>query len=162
MIWIPDSKTEFLATWNVLCIGGPVVVTANIAVELGIANGTEAIIRDVVPHPLDNQAIQQRHNCIVELTRPPICVLIEPLGKKKWDYVYCRQHPTWFPIMPITEQMKAPKELKTEKVFERTQIPLTSAFALSDHKVSMLPMSRAFQLTLLIGPRQKYNRGVHP
>jgi hypothetical protein len=135
MIWTPDSKTEFLATWNVLCIGGPAVVTANIAVELGIANGTEAIIRDVIPHPLDDQAIQQRHNRIVELTRPPICVLIEPLGRKKWDYVYYRHYPTWFPIMPITEQMKAPKEFKTEKVFERTQIPLTSAFALSDHKV---------------------------
>ena len=94
------------------------MVTANSAVELGIANGVDAIIRDVIPHPLDNQAIQQRHNRIVELTRPPICVLIEPLRKKKWDYIYCRHHPTWFPIMPITEQMKAPKEFKTEKVFE--------------------------------------------
>jgi hypothetical protein len=35
-----DAKTAKLATWNLLSIGGPVIGTANTAVELGIANGT--------------------------------------------------------------------------------------------------------------------------
>jgi hypothetical protein len=46
MVWYPDSKIEFLTTWTILTIDSPVVVTANIVVELGIANGSEVIIKE--------------------------------------------------------------------------------------------------------------------
>ena len=49
MVRTGDSKTGFLATWNGLCIDAPALVTANIAVELGVANGREVIIREVTP-----------------------------------------------------------------------------------------------------------------
>jgi hypothetical protein len=57
MGWTVDSKTDFLATWKILCIDGPALVTSNVAVELGIANGSEVIIRQVIitPHPDDQQ-----------------------------------------------------------------------------------------------------------
>lgn len=55
MVWTVDSKTEFLATWTVLCIEGPAMVIANIAVELGLANGTQVTIKAVVPHKDDEQ-----------------------------------------------------------------------------------------------------------
>jgi PIF1-like helicase len=138
MIWTPDSKTEFLATWNVLCIDGPAVVTSNVAVELGIANGTDVIIREVIPHPTDQVGQTNIRHQVVQLTRPPICVFVELQdSERKWNEIYHIEHPTWFPIMTITEQIKAPKEFGTQKMFERTQIPLTLAFAMSDHKVSI-------------------------
>lgn len=55
MIWTGDHKTEMLATWNVLCIGATALVTANVAVELNMANGSKVIIREVVPHPDDKE-----------------------------------------------------------------------------------------------------------
>jgi hypothetical protein len=55
MIRTGDHKTEMLATWNVLCIGATAVVTANVAVELNMANSGKVIIREVIPHPEDTE-----------------------------------------------------------------------------------------------------------
>ena len=74
MVWTVDSQTEFLATWNVLCIDGPALVTSNIAVEL--ANGSEVIIKQVVPHPDDYQEWNEYHKQIIKLSRPLICVFV--------------------------------------------------------------------------------------
>jgi hypothetical protein len=43
--------------------------------------------------------------------------------------------PQWFPIMTRTQRVQLPKDSGVGKTFIRTQIPLTHAFALSDHKV---------------------------
>ena len=58
MIWTSDSKTEFLATWAVLSIESPTVVTANIAVELRIANGTQVTIKAVIRHPSEMERVE--------------------------------------------------------------------------------------------------------
>ena len=50
MLWTEDCKTDYLPTWNVLAIDAPALVTANMAVELQIANRTDVIIKEVVPH----------------------------------------------------------------------------------------------------------------
>jgi hypothetical protein len=92
MVWTVDSKTEFLATWAVLCIEGPAVVAANIAVELGMANGTEVIIKAVVPHEDDEQGWQNIRKPIVKLSRPPICVFVEAInGDKKYGKILSRK-----------------------------------------------------------------------
>jgi hypothetical protein len=126
-----------LATWCILCIGGPAIITANIAVELGLANGSKVIIREVVPHPLDDYGWQQAHNRrVVQLARPPICVFVEPTDYTHRHQInYHKTHPGWFPVMTIKEKVKSPKEFGTEALFSRTQTPLTSAFALSDYRV---------------------------
>ena len=59
MVWTVDSSTEMLATWGMLCIGTVAIVTTNVAVELGIANGTEVVIKEVVPHPDDIEGWRQ-------------------------------------------------------------------------------------------------------
>ena len=71
MIRTGDSKTGFLATWNVLCIDPAALVTANIAVELGVANGREVIIREVTPDPRDTCGWSRMQNQVVNLSRPP-------------------------------------------------------------------------------------------
>jgi len=136
MIWAIDSSTEMLATWGMLCIGAVAIVTTNVAVELGIANGTEVIIREVVPHSNDIEGWRQIHNQIVRLSQPPICVFVEPTDTSINSNREFRQgQPRWFPIMTRTQRVQSPKDSGTTKTFMRTQIPLTHAFALSDHKV---------------------------
>ena len=135
MVWTVDSKTEMLATWAMLCVGAVAVVTTNIAVELRVANGTKVIIREVVPHPNDIHGWNQMQNQVVRLSQPPICVFVELTEANEWSREFRQGEPRWFPIMRQTERVKLPKDSGTEKSFQRTQIPLTSAFSLSDHKV---------------------------
>jgi hypothetical protein len=79
MVWTVDSKAEFLATWTVLCIEGPALVTANIAVKLGLANGTEVIIKAVVPHEDDERGLKNIRKPIVKLSRLWVCVFVEAI-----------------------------------------------------------------------------------
>jgi hypothetical protein len=139
MISTGDSKTGFLATWNVLCIDAPAIVTANIAVELGVANGTEAIIRQVIPDPRDSCGWSRLRNQVVKLTRPPICVSVELTQDKHLLPERLGGANGHFPIMAITEKLPCPKEFVCgEKEFWRTQQPLTLGFSQSDHKVSII------------------------
>ena len=149
MVWTVDSKTEFLATWAVLCIEGPALVAANIAVELGMANGTEVIIKAVVPHEDDEQGWQNIRKPIVKLSRPPICVFVEAINGDKNMTEYYPGRPGWFPVFPITEEMATPSEFNAEeKTFVRTQIPLSPGFAASDYRVQGRGMQRKFILDL--------------
>ena len=135
MVWAIDSSTEQLATWGMLCVGATAIVTTNIAVELGVANGTEVVIKQVVPHMDDIEGWQQMQNQMVRLSRPPICVFVEMTHATECNREYRRGKPSWFPIMTRTQRVRLPKDSGVGKQFTRTQIPLTHAFALSDHKV---------------------------
>jgi hypothetical protein len=135
MVWMVDSSTEMLATWGMLCIDATAIVTTNVAVELGFANGTEVIIKEVVPHPDDSQGWAQLQNQVVRLSQPPICVFVEMTEHIDCSKAFRPSKPRWFPIMTKTERVKLPKDSGSSGTFSRTQIPLTHAFALSDHKV---------------------------
>jgi hypothetical protein len=135
MVWVVDSSTEMLATWSMLCIGAVAIVTTNIAVELGIANGTEVIIKEVVPHPEDIEGWRQIEHQVVWLSQPPICVFVETKGTRDGTRQFHSRKPRWFPIMTRTQRVQLRKDSGGTKTFVRTQVPLTHAFALSDHKV---------------------------
>jgi hypothetical protein len=134
VIWEIDANTAKLATWTLLCVDGPVVVTTNIAVELGIANGTRAIVKEVVPHPLDETGwYQTSRERLVFLSRPPICVRIQPVTQNNGqdditssDYSFYEGNEdrrTWFPILATKPQEVKIKDPKI--TFKRVQIPLT-------------------------------------
>jgi hypothetical protein len=114
-----------LATWNVLAVDGPSVGTSNVGTELGITNGTRCIVREVLPHPADDIGWDQAgHQPIVILSRPPICVWVEPISTNRLTYNFTsiEDHETWFPILPIDVQVTMENPTIT---FEQTQIPLT-------------------------------------
>ena len=134
MVWTVDSNTEMLATWAMLCVGAVAVATTNIAVELRVANGTKVTIREVVPHPNDIHGWNQIQNQVVRLSQPPICVFVELTEANEWSREFRQGKPRWFPVMRHTERVKLPKDSGTERSFLRTQIPLTSAFSLSDRR----------------------------
>jgi hypothetical protein len=146
MIWTGDHKTEMLATWNVLCIGATALVTANVAVELNMANGSKVIIREVVPHPEDKEGWRRiQTDRLVRLSRPPIAVWVEstsgPSQKPLKLHPGSLDHTNWFPIMPMKQSITIPKEYghavstRNKSTFDRIQIPLTCGFAMSDFRV---------------------------
>jgi hypothetical protein len=143
MVWAIDSSTEMLATWGMLCIGVVAIVTTNVAVELGFANGTEVIIKEVVPHPDDHHGWSQLHRQVVRLSQPPICVFVEIANQTEFNREFRQGKPGWFPIMTRTERVKLPKDSGATGTFIRTQIPLTHAFSLSDHKVQGKGLSKS-------------------
>ena len=116
-----------------LCVGAVAVVTTNIAVELRVANGTQVIIREVVPHPNHIHGWNQIQNQVVRLSQPPICVFVELTEANEWGREFRQGEPRWFPTMRQTLRVKLPKDSGTEKSFQRIQTPLTMAFSLSDH-----------------------------
>jgi PIF1-like helicase len=94
IIWTADHKTEMLANWNVLCIGAVAVVTANIVVELNIANGSKVIIKGSDPSSRGPKRmasnLHQSH-----LSRPPITISVEPVSTlpyKAFNY-HPQNHP---------------------------------------------------------------------
>jgi len=141
MIWAGDNKTDMLATWNVLCIGAEAIVTSNLAVKLNVANRSKVIIKEVVPHPEDHQGWREiQHNAVVKLSHPPITVFVEPIPISGDSPSECNYHPhhcTCFPISPIRQCVKIPREFCVSgmKTFYRTQIPLTLGLSLSDFRV---------------------------
>jgi PIF1-like helicase len=149
MVWTVDSRTEFLATWNVLCIEGPALVTANAAVELGVANGTEVIVKAVIPDPEDEEGWNNIENPIVKLGCPPICVFVELLNGNGDIEEYYPGKRGWFPLLPIKEEIVTPPEFHAhERTFVRTQIPSTPGFSMSDYRVQGRGISRKFILDL--------------
>jgi hypothetical protein len=136
MVWTLDSKTEMLATWTLmLCVGAVAVATTNIAVELRIKIGTKVIIREGVPHSNNIHGWNQIQNQVVRRSQPAICVFVQLTEANEWSREFRQGEPRWFPIMRQTEIVKLPKDSGSEGSFLRTQIPLTSAFSSSDHKV---------------------------
>ena len=137
--WAADSKTGFLATWNVLCVDAPTIVKTNTAVELGTANGTKGIIREVVPDPEDSVGWSRIENQVVKLTRPPICVMVELVNDKHLLPESIGGRDGIFPMMPIRERFPCPKDFGGKsKHMWRIQQSLMSGFALSDHTVCIL------------------------
>jgi len=153
MVWTPDSKTDYLPTWNVLSIEAPGMITANAAVELGIANGTDVVIKEVIPHPQDSYGWSNIHKPIVKLGLPPMCVFVEPISKRSYCPQYHPVQPTWFPIFPITTELETPLQFQArEDKFTRTQIPLLLAFAVSDFRVQGKTIKGKFLLDLYRPP----------
>jgi hypothetical protein len=86
-----------------------------------VANGTEVVIKAVVPHEDDEQGWQNIRKLIVKLSRPPVCVFVEAINGVKNMTEYYPGRLRWFPVLPITEEMATPSEFNAaEKTFVRT------------------------------------------
>ena len=77
--------------------------------RIGIANGSEVIIKQVVPHPDDYQEWNEYDKQIVKLSRPPICVFVELLGTDHDVGEYVPGRPGWFPICVSKKEWRLPR-----------------------------------------------------
>ena len=101
--------------------------------ELGAANGTKGIIREVVTDPEDSVGWSRIANQVVKLTKPPICVMVELVNDERLlpESIQGGQDGI-FPMMPIRERFPCPKDFGGKsKHMWRTQQSLMSGFALS-------------------------------
>ena len=59
---LPDNKTEHLPGYLPLVSGTPVLLTENIAIELGLSNGTRGIFRQVVYEESSTAVVFENNN----------------------------------------------------------------------------------------------------
>ena len=147
---LPDNKTEHLPGYLPLVPGVPVLLTENIATELGLSNGTRGIFRQLVydesstdfvfessNFPKSTKYIMQPKYALVEF---PSCKLESELTELQSKII---------PI-PISEQtfLFDVKELLMEKVvkaakinkrttkisIKRRALPLIPAYSMTTHK----------------------------
>ncbi|CAF1412701.1 unnamed protein product [Rotaria sordida] len=84
---LSDNKIEYLAGYLPLIPGMPVLLTENIATELGLSNGTRGTFRQLVydEPPEDVRYHDQNFLSNTKFITQPKCALVEFLGCKLDD-----------------------------------------------------------------------------
>lgn len=149
LLELSDSKTEHLPGLLPLVPGMPVILTQNIAIELGLINGMNGIFRQLVyeedstsvdiipeniPFPSNTRYIRKPLYAIIEITRP------------KMEYNF-EQLPSNLVPIPLTEQtfrinvaeiLPKDKKLKSNQKamlsIKRHALPLVPAYSITTHK----------------------------
>ena len=116
-----------------IAIGMKAMVTANIATQADLANGSRGIIADIVLDGREDVDREQAEKCgVVELRYPPALVVFEP-----YHHTFPR-----FPGLKEGQIPMFPQDLgftisttgKLRTKIHRRQYPLTPAYAFTDHK----------------------------
>jgi hypothetical protein len=113
-----------------LAIGMEAMVTQNIAIDASLANGSRGIVKDVVLDPREEW--QEAEEGVVWLKYPPAMILFEPYRKPVVDPLPGLP-PNQVPIFPFEDDFNVGGRKKGIKVTRR-QMPLTPAYAFTDHK----------------------------
>ena len=147
LLELSDSKTEHLPGLLPFVPGMPVILTQNIATELGLINGINGIFRQLVYHE-DSVSIGNLSEMFPNNTqyiRRPIYALIE-ITKSKIECKLQDLQPKLIPI-PLIEQTfqvdvadLIPKDKKTKSnqktvlSIKRAALPLVPAYCITTHK----------------------------
>ncbi len=135
---LPDNKTGRLPGECPLLPGMPVMLTTNIAVELGLTNSSQGIVREVVCDPSEKIQDSEVH----KLRHLPKYVVVEFPNTK------CPQLPNlphkYIPIFPIhtSFQYRFPGAKKTESI-ARTQLPIVPSYCITSYKSQGKTLSSA-------------------
>ncbi len=144
---LSDSKTEHLPSLLPLIPGMPVILTQNIAIELGLINGTNGIFRQLVYQgdSVSTDVLWQAFPNNTQYVRQPLYALIEiPKSKIECDL---EELPTKLVPIPLVEQTFRvditdilPKDKKSESnhktvlSIKRRALPLVPAYCITTHK----------------------------
>jgi PIF1-like helicase len=113
-----------------LAIGMEAMVTQNIATDASLANGSRGIVKDVVLDPREEW--QEAEEGVIWLKYPPAMILFEPYRKPTIDPLPGLL-PNQVPVLPFEDSFYVGGKKKRTKVIRR-QMPLTPAYAFTDHK----------------------------
>jgi ATP-dependent exoDNAse (exonuclease V) alpha subunit len=147
LLELSDSKTEHLPGLLPFVPGMPVILTQNIATELGLINGINGIFRQLVYHEqsVSTETLSEVFPNNTRYIRRPIYALIE-INKSKIECKLEDLEPKLIPI-PLVEQTfrvdvadilpedKRPKS--NQKKFlsiKRSALPLVPAYCITTHK----------------------------
>jgi ATP-dependent exoDNAse (exonuclease V) alpha subunit len=147
LLELSDSKTEHLPGLLPFVPGMPVILTQNIATELGLINGINGIFRQLVYHEesVSTENLSEMFPNNTQYIRRPIYALIE-IVKSKIECKLQDLQPKLIPI-PLIEQTfqvdvgdlipkdKKPKSnQKTVLLIKRCALPLVPAYCITTHK----------------------------
>ena len=147
MLDISDSKTEHLPGLLPFVPGMPVILTQNIAIELGLINGVTGIFRQLVyqANSASTDVFSDAFPNNTQYVHRPLYALIE-IAKSKINCNLEQLQPKLVPI-PLIEQTfriniadvlpkdKKPKpNLKAVLSIKRRALPLVPAYCITTHK----------------------------
>ncbi|CAF4167889.1 unnamed protein product, partial [Rotaria sordida] len=147
LLQLPDSKTEHLPSLLPFVPGMPVILTQNIAIELGLINGTNGIFRQLV-YEEDSVSAEILYETFPNNTRyiyRPLYALVE-ITKSNIECNLDQLQPTLVPI-PLIEQTfridiadilpKDKRQKSNQKAIlsiKRRALPLVPAYCITTHK----------------------------
>ena len=147
----PPNKCDMYHPILDIYVGMPVLVTKNISVDIGIANGSHAVIQNIVFPPTTTfSIIITTSGAFVKLpSQHPLYILLKITD----SVITCNFHTLRTPsatsnnppplplepgVFPITTSTKTINKLKIYKIdvkFNLTQFPISPSFALTDFKL---------------------------
>jgi hypothetical protein len=147
---LPDNRTEHLPGYLPLVPGMPVLLTENIATELGLSNGTRGIFRKLLfddinePAPFDSTVFPSNARFISHpryaLVEFPTCKLesvlknlgtkIIPIAVTEQTFMYDIKD---LLAEPMAKAVKA-KKCSTRMSIKRRALPLIPAYSITTHK----------------------------
>ena len=147
LLALSDSKTEHLPGYLPLVPGMPVILTQNIAIELGLINGTSGIFRQLVyqADSLITNGLSEEFPVDAQYVLQPTYALVE-IPKSKIESHLTDLAPNIVPI-PLVEQTfrinvndlvpKTTNSNATKKAIlsiKRRALPLVPAYCITTHK----------------------------
>jgi hypothetical protein len=150
LLELPDNKTEHLPSYLPLVPGMPVLLTCNIATELGLSNGTRGIFRQLVYDDSDDDArfsdpLFPQHSKFVThpkyaLVEFPSCKLdsglkhletnIIPIAVTEQSFLFDIKQ-----LLTSTDPKAARTKKKTTNIsIKRKALPLVPAYSMTTHK----------------------------
>lgn len=148
LLELSDSKTEHLPSLLPLVPGMPVIITQNIAIELGLINGMNGVFRQLVyqadsvstdslskTFPINTQYVHKPIYALIEISHSKIECNLEQLQSKLVP----------IPVMEQTFRVDIadilPKDNKKQKANQKTMLsikrralPLVPAYSITTHK----------------------------
>ena len=147
LLALSDSKTEHLPGYLPLVSGMPVILTQNIAIELGLINGTTGIFRQLAyqADSVTTDNLSEGFPVDAQYVHQPTYALVE-VAKSKIECQLTDLHPNIVPI-PLIEQTfrinvnelvpnnKNSKSTKKGMLsVKRRALPLVPAYCITTHK----------------------------
>ena len=147
---LPDNKTEHLPSYLPLVPGMPVLLTCNIATELGLSNGTRGIFRQLVYDDFDDDVrvtdpfFPQHTKFITHpkyaLVEFPSCKLdsglshldthIIPIAVTEQSFLFDVKQ-----LLPSADQRAARTKKRAANItIKRKALPLVPAYSMTTHK----------------------------
>lgn len=143
-----------------LAIGAKISLTCNIKTEIGLVNGAEGVVADIllVPNTITHRS-DSAPNCIFS-DRPPI-ILFRPNNPHpallSYQFTGLEHYPPGLvPIVPVERTFRAEIYAGTlqRMTVTRQQLPITLSYAITDYKAQGRSLHHAF-LDLKAPPRKR-------
>ncbi|CAG8771236.1 5176_t:CDS:2, partial [Cetraspora pellucida] len=150
---VMDTKSNALCGILPLSIGMKIAITTNICISDGMVNGAQGILRKIVYDTTSTmeENVNSDGNKAVTFSKPSKYIVIEILNHNSGPYDHLL--PNNVPIYPIKRKCKYTHKIKNgvniAREFQRTQLPITPAFAITEFKCQSTTLKKLEDIMIL-------------